>query len=42
VLTCEGEERERPKSAGDGGGVDGQRLGPAAALGEAGQARARG
>jgi hypothetical protein len=41
VLTDGGEEREQPESAGDSGSVDGLRLGPTAALGKAGQARAR-
>jgi hypothetical protein len=31
MLTGGGNERKRPKSAEDGGGVDGRRLGPAAA-----------
>jgi hypothetical protein len=32
VLTSGGEERERPESPEDGGGVDDRRLGPAARL----------
>jgi hypothetical protein len=41
VLTGGGEERERPESAEDGGGVDDRRLGPAttSCVGDAGRQR---